>query len=149
MPLFAGGLSTPFAEIKVENITPGDTISITGIANKPFTVKNTSGHTVRLKVDVVAPEPGELKHGYEPIPDASWVKLEKDGFDIAPGEEARTQVTLLIPKKGKYYGKKYQVYLWSHTVPSGGGMSIAVGLKSRFLLETVPRKSFFKRLFGG
>jgi len=144
LPIFCGGLSTPYGEIKVENIVPGETVSITGIANKPFTVKNNSDYPVRLKIDVVIPQETELKPGYVAVPDVSWIKLEKDTFDLASGEEASTQVILNVPNKKKFYGKKYQVYLWSRTVPSESGMSIAVGLKSRFLLDTVEKKSKIK-----
>jgi len=146
---YAGGLSTPYGEIVVENIPPGEVVSITGIAGKPFTVRNTSDMTVHLKIEVVIPQPSELKPGYNPLPDVSWIKLEKSEFDLSPGQEAVSQVSLLIPPKGKYYGKKYQVYLWSHTIPQETGMSLALGLKSRFLLQTIKKKNFFKRLFGG
>lgn len=140
-PLFCSGISTPYGEVVVENIVPGEDVSITGIANKPFSVKNNSENRVRIKIDVVVPQETELKPGYVALPDSSWIKLDKDTFDLEAGEEAITQVVLQVPNKKKFYGKKYQVYLWSRTLPKESGMSISVGLKSRFLLETVKKKS--------
>jgi len=84
---------------------------------------------VELKVDVLYPKKQELKEGFEPIPDTAWVTLEKGHFVIGPDEKAKTDVVIRIPNDDGLMGKKYQVYLWSHTI----GRSLGVGLKSRLL----------------
>ena len=127
---FAGGLNTPFGEVLVENLSLGAEYSMEKGSKTPLVINNTSGIDVNLKIEVLVPQEGEIKEGFEPIPDISWIKLSKTEFLVKPGEAAKTDVIISIPKDKKYMGKKYQVYIWSHTV----GRAVGVGLKSRLLL---------------
>ncbi len=133
--LFAYGaaISTSFAEVILKDLEIGKSYSTKGVANMPLCVRNIGKESVDLKIDVLIPQLTSLKNGYEAIPDASWIRLEKDFFsDLRPGEQAITDVILTIPENKQYSGKKYQVYLRSHTVGKKG-MAIAVGLRSRLL----------------
>jgi hypothetical protein len=134
-PLYAGGLSTTFGEVKLENLKIGEEYSMEEAAEFPLVVQNTSDEQLAIKVEILYPKKEELKEGFEPIPDISWISLEKEQFSLKPQEGAKTDVIIKIPNDKKYLGKKYQVYLWSHTV----GRSLGVGLKSR-LLFTITSK---------
>lgn len=134
--VFAGGLSTPFGEVLVEDLPPGVGYSLEKESQMPLVVNNTSGITVNLKIEVLIPQESELKEGFEPIPDGSWIKIAKTQFVVEPGEAAKTDVIISIPDDEKYQVKKYQVFIWSHTV----GRTIGVGLKSK-LLFTIKRKT--------
>jgi hypothetical protein len=135
-PAFAGGLSTPFGEVLVENLPIGRDYSLEKEAKTPLVVNNTSGIAVSLKIEILTPQESELKEGFQPIPDVSWVKLSQTEFVVEPGEAAKTDVIISIPDKEKYRGGKYQVFIWSHTV----GRAVGVGLKSK-LLFTVEQKT--------
>ena len=90
--------------------------------------------SVLLKMELLFPEASELKEGFEAIPDLGWIKLDKAEFTgIKPGEAATTDVIISIPDDRQYQGKKYQVFIWSHTV----GRSIGVGLKSKLLISII------------
>ena len=128
-PLYAGGLSTAFGELKVKDLKIGQEYSLEETADFPLIVKNTSDEVLELKVEVLYPKPKELKKGYQSIPDTSWITLGKTHFILKPEEEAKTDVIIKIPDDKKYLGKKFQVYLWSRTI----GRSLGVGLKSRLL----------------
>jgi len=95
-------------------------------------VVNTGDTAIDLKIEVLLPEKSELKAGgYAPIPDLSWITLERSEFkEVKPGAEAVTDVIISIPGDEKYRGRKFQVFIWSRTV----GRSIGVGLKSKLLL---------------
>lgn len=127
--LYGEGLSTTFGEVKLENLEIGKAHSMEELGAFPLIVENTSEGEIELKVEALYPKEGELKRGFEPIPDISWVDLERDYFILGPGEEAKTDVAINIPDEETLLGRKYQVYLWSHTV----GRSLGVGLKSRLL----------------
>jgi hypothetical protein len=128
----AGGLSTTFSVVTLEDLEIGKTYSTKEVANMPLEIVNTGKEPVNLKIELILAQPEELKEGFEPIPDLSWIKLEKTEFnDIKPNETAVTDVILSIPDKEEYKGKKYQVFIWSHTF----GTSIGVGLKSKLLLS--------------
>lgn len=143
--LEAAGLTTGFGEVTLENLEIGKTYTTKKALNLPLAVVNTGKTALDLKVEPVLPatpasaggapseggKDSELKEGYEPIPSLSWIKLEKAEFrEIKPNDSAVTDVIISIPNDKKYLGKKYQVFIWSHTV----GGSIGIGLKSKLLL---------------
>lgn len=75
--LHAAGLSTAFSEVMIENLGAGNDYSTQKVAGMPLVVVNTGDEPVDLKMEVLIPDIAELKEGFEPIPDLSWIKLEK------------------------------------------------------------------------
>lgn len=132
--IYAGGLSTSFVEAKLENLELGKTYSVKEMTKREVVVKNTTtDKTVPVKIEPEAPTEGNLVPGYEPIPDISWVKVTPDYFEaVAPGTSAKADVFITIPQDAKYHGKKYQVYIYSHTA---GQAMFRVGLMSRVFLH--------------
>ena len=124
------GLSTTFGQVKVDNIRIGQNYSMEKDANVPLVIKNTSDIELALKIDVLKPKENELIEEYEAIPDTNWVTLEQDSFVLPPKTEISTDVIISIPDEERYKGKRYQVYIWSHTTGS-----IAIGLKSKLLIS--------------
>jgi len=125
----AGGLSTQLGEVVVENLKIGHTYSLKDLANLPLIVTNNCDNKVDLKMEVLAPEFSELRNNSEPIPDPSWIRVDKDFFELSPGEKAISDITISIPNDEEYFGKKYQAMIWSHTV-GGKGFVLAYGLKT-------------------
>jgi len=68
----------------------------------------------------------------EPIPDAAWIKIETDSMVLAPGQMGVSDVCINVPPDSTLRGRKFQVMLWSRTIPRPGDF-IACGLKSRVL----------------
>lgn len=134
--VYALGLTTRFSQVTLENLETGKSYSTKELAGLPLEVVNTGKEPVDLKIELLLPEPGELKQGFQPIPDLSWIKLEKKEFkNILPNAAASTDVVINIPDEPRYAGKKYQLFIWTHTV----GPTIGVGLKSK-LLFTISKK---------
>ncbi|MCX5699190.1 MAG: hypothetical protein NTX01_05795 [Candidatus Omnitrophica bacterium] len=128
----AGGLSTTFSEVTLENLEIGQAYSTKETAGLPLAVMNTGKQAVDLKVELLLPAAEELKPAFKSIPDLSWIKLEKTDFQgIKPNESAITDVIISIPNQRQYKGEQYQVFIWSHTT----GTSIGIGLKSKLLLK--------------
>lgn len=127
----AFGLSTTFGRVKVENMRIGQTYSMAKDGEMPFTIKNTSDVELELKIETLIPKEKELIEGYEAIPDASWIELEKETFTLPPESEVSTDVIIKIPDDEIHKGKKYQIYIWSYTT----GGAIGVGLKSKLLIS--------------
>jgi hypothetical protein len=133
----AGGLSTQLGEVVIENLQIGQSYDLKQLANLSLIVTNTSNYGVNLKMDVLQPDSSELRIGAQQIPDTSWVNLSQDFFELGPGEQANSKITLSIPGDDKYLGKKYQVNIWSHTLGGEqGGMFLAYGLKTRIIFTT-------------
>lgn len=125
------GLRTQAGEVVIENLKIGQTYNTRELVDLPLRVINTGDETVDLKIELYIPLENEIRRGYEPIPDISWVKLSKDFFTVGPGESAVADVIISIPDDEEYFNKRYQFNVWSHTV--GSGKFIALGLDSRFL----------------
>jgi len=138
--LKAGSLSTTFGDIFIENLQIGEEYSTKDLINLPLRIKNDSSFEVLLKVEVMIPAKQELKEGFEPIPDALWVRLEKSTFTIKSGGLAETDVFLNIPKDNKLRGKQYQLYLHSYTLPTKE-RNISVGLASRLSFTIAEKES--------
>jgi hypothetical protein len=133
----AAGLSTGLGEVVIENLQVGQTYSLKQLANVRLYVTNSSDDSVALKMDILSPDSSELKKGSSPIPDISWLKLSQGDFVLGPNEIALSDLTLSIPNKDQYLGRKYQVTIWSHTVGlPGRGTSLGLGLKSRIIFTT-------------
>ena len=133
----AAGLSTGFSEVNLEGLDIGKSCSTKETAGLPLIVVNTGEESLDLKMEVLLPEAQELKEGFEPIPDLGWIKLEQTEFKgIGHNDSAATDVIITIPDDKQYLGKKYQVFIWSHTV----GRNIGVGLKSKLLFSIAKDK---------
>lgn len=135
-----GALFTRMGEVMIDNIRLGKTFSMLESLNMPFTVTNASTFRAELMMEIVIPTQGDkdLRPGYEPLPDASWLKLSQDLFLLEPGADAVTDVVLNIPEKEEYFGKKYQFYIVSRI--TRGISNVNVGIVSRFLLNTISKE---------
>ncbi len=133
---FAGGLSTPLGEVVIENLQLGQSYNLTQLAGLKLLVTNTSEEAVNLQVDIMSPGEGELKYEAVSIPETDWVRVTQNQFELETKGTAATDIMLSIPNDLKYLGQKFQVMIWSHTMPGqDGGMFLAFGLKSRIIFS--------------
>lgn len=139
-PVEGGALFTRMGEVRVDNIRLGKTFSMLQALNMPFKVTNASTFRAELKMEIIIPVPEDkdLRPGYEPLPDASWVKLSRDFFILEPGADAVTDVVFTVPEKEEYFGKKYQFYICSRI--TRGISNVNVAIVSRFLLNVITKE---------
>jgi hypothetical protein len=126
----AAGLSTTFGEVRVDNIGIGQMFSMERDANTPLVIRNTSDADLVINIDIIMPNEQSLDEGYWAIPDTNWIAVERKSFVIPPESEMSTDITITIPFEDRFRGKKYQVFVWSHTV----GETLGVGLRSKLLI---------------
>jgi len=131
----AGGLSSHFIEVKLKDVKIGKIYSVKEETGKLLDISNTTEDmTLDIAIESEKPEDYNLVSGYEPIPDLSWVVIEKGYFEkVGPGESIETDILISIPRDEEYAGKKYQVYIYSHTA---GKETFRTGLMGRILIET-------------
>lgn len=127
----AYGLRTGFGKVVLEDVPMGVEYSMRRDSKFPLVIENNSDSPVDVKVEVLAPKEGEVQEGYEPVPNTNWIKLEKDSFTIGPNGKAETDVIMNIPYKKEYMGRKFHVFIWSHTV----GESLGIGIRSKLLFS--------------
>lgn len=146
------GLGTRFGTIVLEKLEPGGVYNITRLRSLPLIVINSGSSEVNAAIEIEKPSESELKEGYEPIPDPSWVRVVPDRFKLMPGEEMRCEVIISIPDDKKLIGKHYQLKIWSHTV---GEDAFGAGVVNRMFFsigtlgpETLQRAKRERALFA-
>jgi len=132
MTAFAGGLSSNWGEVVVDNLEPGKEYNLNGILNTSFKITNNFDEAVTLEISALIPEEAELKAGYIPIKDVSWVKVAS-AVIIPAREQKIIPISITIPSGNDFNGKKYQFWIWTRTA----GQAVGVGLKSRILFSTI------------
>jgi hypothetical protein len=131
------GLKTRFAEVDVKKLKIGKTYSLQDLVNFPLWVTNTGSEALDLKVTPWAPQPNEMKPGFEPIPDPGWIGLSMSTFTVYPNMDAVTDVVISVPNDESLLGRRFLVYLWTQ---SRNPATLGVGLKSRLLLSVSSEK---------
>jgi hypothetical protein len=134
----AATLSTNYADMTVDNLKPGGVYNLTEVANFPMWVGYRGDDAMDVMIEPMAPLANDLKQGYQPIPDPSWIGVSKNRLSLLPDESENLDVTISIPNDARYLGKKYQAYLYVASVqPDGtqGGLAVLLALKGRILFS--------------
>lgn len=129
-PVYAGGISSNWGEVKVENLQLGEKYDLNALAYSPFKITNNFDAEISLRLDVLEPKTDELKPGYLAVEDVSWITVKQE-VKVKPHEQAVIPIQISIPKDKKYQGGKYQFWVWSRTM----GKAVGVGLKSRIMIS--------------
>jgi len=137
-PRADAGLRTQVGEAVIENLQIGHSYSLKDLANLNLIVMNTGEEGVDLQMDVLLPETVELRLDAEAIPDVAWVTLTPAFFSMSAGGQAEAEIRIAIPDDPAYLGRRFQFTVWSHTIPRGGGMFLAYGLKTRIIFTIDP-----------
>jgi len=136
-PSFGYGLRTGFGKVILENVPAGAKYSMRRDSQFPLVIENNSDMTIDLRLEILIPEEDEVQEGYEPIPDAEWITLGRDSFTVDPYGKAETDVVINIPDNEDYLGRKFHVFIWSHTI----GEAVGVGIKSKLLFTVEKEKA--------
>ncbi len=140
--LFAGGLSSPNAAMYLSNLKIGQEYSLKQLLGYPFRVTYKGRYPVDLRIDLQKPTT-TTSDGYEPIPDLSWIQLQKTEFSLDPGETAETDIIIKIPNDESLLGKKFHVSISPVTsAPKGDNrawLAFAVGLVCKLYLSIAPK----------
>lgn len=134
-------LSVTMGEVLLRNLQPGATYNLTSLLSFPLRIRYSGERPATLRVTPEFPDPNEMKEGYSPIPDPSWVRLEPSLFLIEGSSTVESNVSVSIPDDETLRGKKFIVYLWSQTQGEGKGIGLGLGAKSRLLLSVAAEKS--------
>ena len=134
------GLSTKFADVILSGLKPGMVYSIKKEQGLPYKVMNKTDKEIDVEVIVEKPSLSELREGYEPVPDVSWVKLFPTVFHLESGEGTNCDVIISIPNEEKYANRHFQIMLVTQTVEKPGirGIAISFALASRLRFSTGP-----------
>jgi hypothetical protein len=140
--IFSGGLSSPNAAMYISNLKIGQEYSLKQLLGYPFSVTYKGKFPVDLRIELIKPTT-TTNDGYEPIPDLSWIQLQKTEFSLDPGETAETDIIIKIPNDESLLGKKFHVSISPATsAPKGDNrawLAFAVGLVCKLYLSIAPK----------
>jgi len=140
--IFSGGLSSPNAAMYLSNLKIGQEYSLKQLLGYPFRVTYKGKYPVDLRIDLIKPST-TTADGYEPIPDLSWIQLQKTEFSLDPGETAETDIIIKIPNDESLLGKKFHVSISPTTsAPKGdkrAWLAFGVGLVCKLYLSIAPK----------
>jgi hypothetical protein len=132
--LAGGGLRTSLGEVVIENLKIGHRYSLKELVNIPLTLTNSGSRTARVAIQPMVPDVSELRMAAEPVPSVSWATVSPDTLTLDAGKSGTADITLTIPDDERWFGHRFQVQFWSHTLNDGSDL-IAVGLKSRIIFS--------------
>ena len=122
------GLTTRLSDVVVEGLGLGSVYSLMSGKNIPYVLTNRGDSAMEIVIEAVSPDQADLRAGYEPIPDPSWIQVIPDRFNLGAGESHFSEVVISIPEEVKLKGRHFQAALWAHSVDTG---FMAVGVRSR------------------
>ena len=90
------------AEVFLGEARPGGTLTFTAAEGKPLGVENAGGETIDIEFAAAIPPPHEVAEGYDPVPQASWIRLEGvTAHTLKPGQSAKTNIVVKVPKDAR------------------------------------------------
>lgn len=118
-------------------ISPGearvDGLLIGEITNIPVTVINNGDSTLTFTMSAEIPQTGEIRPGYEEIPDTNWITFDLPLVELDAHSRQEVVVTVAIPSNGDWGGRNYEC--WLRATSEAMGM-LQVELDCRLLLTT-------------
>ncbi|MFQ3675316.1 MAG: hypothetical protein SNJ64_02080 [Endomicrobiia bacterium] len=140
--IYSGGLSSPCGIMTLGNLKIGQEYSLKQLLGYPYNVTYKGRYPVDLKIELSKPSTTNYE-GYEPIPDTSWIQLQKQDFSLDPGQTAETDIFIKIPDDESLLGKKYRVIITPYTGPPKGdprgGLVFAVSLSCHLQFSIAPK----------
>jgi hypothetical protein len=90
------------AEVFLGETRPGGTLTFTAAEGGPLGVENAGGEPIDIEFAAVIPPPQEVDEGYDPLPQASWIRLEgRTTRTLEPGQSAKTNIVVKVPKDAR------------------------------------------------
>ncbi len=113
-------LRGPFPMMFLNDIFVGRTPSAAQARDR-LRVANTGQDPIGVVMQLEPTRPDELRDGYDPLPNMSWITLAPPRFSLEPGEEGVSAILVSIPNDPSLQGAQFQL-AWSAvaTVPSTG-----------------------------
>ncbi len=138
------GMSTPYAEIPLNDISLGVTYTSDGTNIVYYPLKNTGLNPINITSMLYSPEQSECKAGYEPLPANSpfpssnidIMSIDPTSFDnVAGGATVQISLTIDIPDDTQYEFKKYQANIYSYC-QDAFNPSVYAGVITKVLIST-------------
>lgn len=137
----AGGLATTTGSMYLGNLKIGQTYSLKQLVGYGFNAQYRGVALVVVNISARRPR-NTTSDGFEPIPDETWVDIDRRSFALDSYQTAETDIHVTIPNDEKYLGKKYCVLIVPETSAAtvvGGGIALGTALECALRLDIAPK----------
>ena len=121
------GWSLSPGEVRVDGIRLGETASF------EVTIANNKDFPLGFSISTNIPRPDDLRPGYEPFPDTSWISFTPQQIELPPFSQKKVTVTVAVPSEGDWGGRSYECWLGAKSEAMG---VMQIELDCRLLLST-------------
>ena len=121
------GWSLSPGEVRVDGIRLGETASF------EITIANNKDFPLGFSISTNIPRPDDLRPGYEPFPDVSWIRVAPQQIELPQFSQKKVTVTVTIPSEGDWGGRNYECWLGATSEAMG---IFQIELACRLLLST-------------
>ncbi len=146
--VWAAAFTINFSDIQVDNVPPGIPVSLLQKAAFTLGVNNVDTLSSNMFLEVTAPGKSRVKEGYEPIPDVSWIKFDRESCWVKPNQTENFNMIVYAPYSEKLFGKKYEAILTVYTLEG----ILKVNIKSKvfisFTAERFPPETIQQKIEG-
>lgn len=135
------GLGLGPALILVRDVPVGQAFSLGEVAKVRYQVHNNSNENATYGLKVVVPSRYDFiafEKGYEPAPDATWFRLDRDEVTVPARGRVEVDLTIDIPDRAELRNRHWIVNI--EAGPSDKGKALvgaSLRLSARIMLETV------------
>jgi hypothetical protein len=131
--LWAAALEVNYSDLTLENLQPGVPVSLLQRTGGSMGVNNIDSLGANVCFEILIPNKNQLREGYEPVPDITWIKPERSNIWIKAGQAESIDLVVYAPYDQKLFGKKYQAILMVYAI-EGIGM-LKANIKTKIFLS--------------
>lgn len=144
--VWAAAFTVNYSDIVLENLQPGIPVSLLQKAAFTLGINNVDTLSANMCLEVVAPNKNQLKEGYEPIPDVTWIKFDRESCWIKPNQTENFNMIVYVPYNERLFGKKYEAIITAYTLEGVLKINIKSKVFISFTAERYPPETIQQKL---
>jgi len=143
------GLTVEPGVMMIQNVTPGEPFDLYEVAQITLTINNRSDRARIFDIEPKIPSEAmvNMVEGYSDIPDATWLRLEKNSLRLTPFSQGHIKMRVNVPKSDEFYNQNWAVALNVKTRPEPGE-KLALAVKPIYYIETIAKENVRGKPYG-
>ena len=101
----AQGFSVYPAEVKIENLAPGEETEFS------LTLRNKDNVSHTFMISTYSPEESQRREGRSEFPDGGWISFSPQEIEVAASSASAVKVKVAIPANQKWADKDWEIWL--------------------------------------
>ncbi len=129
--ILSNEIRTSFINVHLKNVIPGKAFSLKKNSYPTLKILNKTKKDLILNIKVECYENPEINN---------FILIEKPKLKIKKESFSETDIIINLPERKEFYGKKFEVYIFTETENLDNKTNFSVGFKSKLIFETIKEK---------